>query len=134
MDRGAGPFAVEAVGECNLAAMGAGDLLGQSETNAAAGRFGRVERHEKVVGVGDAHAAIVNRDKSRRIVETPAHFYWLSAVGERGIDGVPEKVDEHLLQLIGIGIDFEGRSRLEHDREPLLEKNDAFHQGATALA
>ncbi len=61
-DGGAGAFAVFAVDEADFAAVGAGNLLRERETDTAALWLGGVEGHEEVVAVGDAEAAVFNAD------------------------------------------------------------------------
>ena len=59
----------------------------------------------------------------------PTGAHRLTAVGQRGIDGIGQQIDQHLLQLVGIGIESDGGPGIELDRKALLEKGDAFHQG-----
>ena len=54
-----------AIDKLNLAAMRARNLLRQHQAHAAAGWLGRIERHKQILSVGDAQAAIFNRDRSR---------------------------------------------------------------------
>ena len=62
-DGGAGAFAVFAVDKLNFAAVGAGDLLGQRQADAAARRLGGIEGDEQVLCIRDAQAAILDGDE-----------------------------------------------------------------------
>ena len=68
---GARAFAVFAIDKLDFAAVGAGDLLGQRQTDAAARRLGGVEGNEQILGVRDAEAAIFNGDEQGRAGHLP---------------------------------------------------------------
>ena len=54
------------------------------------------------------------------------------AVGKRSVDGVGEQVDEHLLELIGIGVQRCRRARVELDGHALFKQRDALKQRRNA--
>jgi len=49
---------------------------------------------------------------------------------ESGVDGIAEKIDKELLELVGIGLDFDFWARLELDGKAALESCDAANPDA----
>src|SRR3569833_3889518 len=96
-------------------------LLSQRQSDAAALRLGRVERHEEILRIGDSHSTVFYPHHKVRLSNAPANAYRLGAVGHRGIYSIREQIDEHLFQLIGIGVKHDGWYGIHLNGHPLLE-------------
>src|SRR5205085_5786023 len=81
--------------------MGFGDLAAQRETDAGAAGLGGEEGHEHVGGVLNAGAIVEHPDVKLRILARPSDFCAGTAL-EDGVGGVVDKIDEKLLELVGI--------------------------------
>lgn len=110
--------------------MGARNLLGEGETNAAAGRLGGIEGDKQVFGIGDARSAVLNVDDDGGVLVAPGNVDGFGLGGERSVDGVAQKVDKHLLELVGVGIQDDGWAWFKMDMQALLEENNAIEQRA----
>jgi hypothetical protein len=85
-----------------------GNLTAQHKTDAGTATLGGEERHKQVGGVGQAWTFVPHDDSDggRQTFHThknpPACF-------ERGVDRVPDEIDESLFELIGVALDGKGR-------------------------
>ena len=97
-----------------------GDLPAQDEADTRTTRFCREERDEKVRGVWDARAVILDPNFEEAVFTPPSDS---DAAGgfERSIHGIVEKIDEELLELVRIGMDFDLGAGLELHRQASLE-------------
>ena len=91
--------------------MGLGDLAREHEADAAAARLGREERHEEIVGVRDAGAAVLHLEDDGVLAAQGAELDGGRALGRR-LDRVPDEIDERLLDLV----------RVAAEREPLCRR------------
>ena len=90
-----------AVLQSERAAMGFGDLTAKHQADARSFRLGREERDKEVCRVGDAGAVVLHPNFKRAAGLGPADFDGaVLADFERGIDGVPDQIDDELLQLV----------------------------------
>ena len=76
-----------------------GNLPAQDQPDARPRRLGREERHEEVTRIGQARTFIVDMDLEQTPLVRPRDRDAPAGL-ERGIDGVANRVDEQLLELI----------------------------------
>src|SRR5579863_7068269 len=98
MDNGPSPGSILPIYKPNFAAMGAGDLLCESEADTAAFGLGGIEGDKEVFSVGNAKAAVFDADNHIRLRDAPSDTNRLGAVGQRCVDRVGEQVDKHLFK------------------------------------
>src|SRR6185503_14683169 len=95
--------------------------------------LGGEEWNEKIVTVEQAGALVADEDFNTARVGAPAYFNRAGMLDrgiKRGIDGVADQVDEHLLNLVWVGLNGDGRAVERVDRQAALERGRALHQGA----
>jgi hypothetical protein len=124
---------VRPIGELQHAAVGFSDLAAQDQTDAAAAVLGGEEWNKKIVTVEQAGALVADEDFNAARVGAPAYFN-RAGMFERGIkrsvDGVADQVDQHLLNLVGVGLDDYKRAVDRSDPKTALQRCRALHQGA----
>ena len=82
MNNGPGPGSILTIHKPDFAAVSAGDLLCESEPYAAAFGLGGIERDKKILGIGDAEAAVFDADNEIRFGNPPSDADWLGSVGQ----------------------------------------------------
>ena len=94
--------------------------------DAASLGLGGIERHKQVLGIGDAEAAVFDGNHDALIQRQRQPRDGLAPFAKRGVHRIGEQIDEHLLELIGIGVQRDRRAGIELHAVTLLE------QGANA--
>ena len=103
--------------------MGLGDLPGQDQADAAPLGLGGEEGDEQVGGVGQSLPLVLHGDLQLVADPSPADAGSPSGL-RRGIDGVPDQVDQQLIQLIRIGPKPDRPAVSYLHRHPCLETHD----------
>src|SRR5258708_15919353 len=97
-------------------AMGLDDLARQNESDARALGLRRKERHEEIRALGKTGTLVLDEDDRRSVLPDPPGPD-SSARDERGIHRVANDIDQHLFQLVTVGLDRHGLSRITADVE-----------------
>jgi hypothetical protein len=118
-------LSIIAVGELQHAAVGFCDLAAQDQTDAAAAVLGGEEWNKKIVAVEQAMALVADEDFNTARVGAPAHFNGAGMFErgiKRGVDGVTDQVDQHLLDLVRVGFNGYGRAVERGDWKAALKR------------
>lgn len=86
------------------AAVRFGDLATQDESDAGTAGLGGKERHKEIRGVGEARPFVLDVQFKMRQVLSPTHFNRAARL-RRSVYGVAHKINQQLLQLIGVRLD-----------------------------
>ena len=115
-----------------------GNLPRQNQPNARASRLSRVKRHERIAGVEQADAVVLDHERDFAIEVLPAHAdarrrrFGSGLRGlrllQRSIDRIAHQVNEHLLDQIGINGQNKVRAGLDPDMQSSLQRGDALHK------
>src|SRR5690349_13158306 len=104
-----------------------GDLPAECEPDPGTVRLRREEGHEEVRRVGQTRPFILDQHDDRGLVDRPRYTHPATRVGRglHGVHGVPDDVDEELIELVAIGEDGRRWTRTERHWHALLQLDDS---------
>jgi hypothetical protein len=104
------------------------DLAAERQPDAGAGRLGREERHEQVGRIGESGALVAHADLDAAVDGGPGDVDLAVPVLLDRVDRVAQKVDQHLLDLVAVGLNRDVRASAHAYDTPVLEPRDALDQ------
>src|SRR5581483_10438687 len=104
MQVGSAAAGVGAVGQSEIAAVGFRHLPAEYQSNSGASLLGGEKGDEEVGGIGNPRTIVLDKDIHALWVGRPADAHAATGL-QRGVDGIANQVDEHLLDLVGIHVD-----------------------------
>src|SRR5690606_6914798 len=123
---------VRAVLERDRAAVVLDDLARQHEPDAATAGLGREERHPEIVGAGEPRAVVLDLRDERALLHPPAYAHAPFRAGS--LDGVLDQVDQHLLDLIGVDLEQDGRRLCDLDALPVQRRGAPYERAEVGRA